>query len=132
MKTENLEVLDSVFTERVLKMKNNVGSNFLHIAVIMESVKLVEFLLVKGIFPDEKNEVGFTPLHYALTRRNLSIIRALLEGGANPDELDIQGMSPKMYARMYCFKEAEELFEQFEKGNSLQFFVQNEFSQRTN
>ncbi len=54
----------------------------LHVAVVNQSLELVEFLLEHGADANARNAAGRTPLHHAVQRRDLELIRVLLVAGA--------------------------------------------------
>lgn len=59
-------------------------------------VKLIKYLLEKGINPNETNdhEGKSTPLHYAVANYKVDSIRTLISGGADLSILDHQGKTP--------------------------------------
>lgn len=82
------------------------GFTALHLAIIKERYKVVEFLLSKGANINKKQEVfsmtkvvdGFTPLMLAIISSNYKIIDLLLSNNADPNISDDSGRTAIMYS----------------------------------
>jgi ankyrin repeat protein/TPR repeat protein len=57
-------------------------------------VKVLEWLLGKGVDVNSKSKNGRTPLHAAATHARLDMISFLLDHGADPNAVDEQGRTP--------------------------------------
>ena len=85
----------------VLKVRNYRDENFnsnLHIAVLNDSIKLVNYFLNKKLDPNGVNNEGKTPLHLAMKKGNKNIIELLIKNGANTEFKDKKGKIPIDYA----------------------------------
>jgi ankyrin repeat protein len=56
----------------------------LHPAVIVGSVKLVDYLLTQGVDPNEKQKWGITPLEQAVRSQRPEVAKLLVAGGVTP------------------------------------------------
>jgi ankyrin repeat protein len=62
-------------------------------------MEIVEFLVSRGVKPDERDEKGQTPLAYAEEKGKKGIVQALLNlDTVDPDSNDLEGKSPFYYA----------------------------------
>ncbi len=59
------------------------GMNALHCAVSNNEIKMIKYLMKKGIHIDQVRAVGGTPLFDALEEGKMEIVRLLVESGAN-------------------------------------------------
>ena len=85
----------------IVKVRNYRDENFnsnLHIAVLKDSIKLVQYFLNKKIDPNIVNKEGKTPLHLAMKKGNKNIIELLIKNGADTDFKDKKGKIPIDYA----------------------------------
>ena len=85
----------------VVKLKNYRDENFnsnLHIAVLSDSIKLVQYFLDKKLDPNGVNKEGKTPLHLAMQKGNRNIIELLIKSGSKPQFKDKKGKIPIDYA----------------------------------
>ena len=60
-------------------------------------LKIIKYLLSKGVNPDLPNNQGVTQLHLACEKQYLKIMEFLLECGANPNSKDNFGRTPSHY-----------------------------------
>ena len=85
----------------VVKVRNYRDENFnsnLHIAVLKDSIKLVNYFLSKKLDPNGVNKEGKTPLHLAMKKGNKKIIDLLIKNGSNTEFKDKKGKIPIDYA----------------------------------
>ena len=66
----------------------------LHIAVMNNSYKFVDYFIKNKINVNKKNKRGRTPLHMAINSGNNEIIKLLLDSGADINIKDKEGISP--------------------------------------
>ena len=64
---------------------------------------MVEFLIGKGVNPNEMDDDKITPLGWATIANNLSMVQALLARGAEVNHVDNFGMTPLLYAASIDF-----------------------------
>lgn len=81
------------------------GETPLHVAALNGKVKVVEYLLSKGVAPNVRDKRGRTPLHMAALRGHLSVIEALLKAGADPNARDEDGNTPLHYAAVVGYED---------------------------
>jgi hypothetical protein len=92
---DSLQNLDVSLTRNLLEQGADInilqgGQTPLHIAVLINSPDLVQFLLAKGANPNSLNSLNFTPLYIALggssgEAKYSNIAMLLLQAGANPN-----------------------------------------------
>ena len=60
----------------------------MHVAVNRKvvDIKLVRYLISKGIKADEKNKFGHTSLYYAYLNKNEKVISELIKSGASNEK----------------------------------------------
>jgi len=88
-------------TNDIVKIRNYRDQNFnsnLHISVLNNSYKLVEYFLNKKLNPNAVNKDGRTPLHLAMKKGNIDIIELLIKNGASREFKDKKGKIPIDYA----------------------------------
>jgi hypothetical protein len=66
----------------------------LHMAVLKNSYKFVDYFIKKKLDVNKKNKEGNTPLHLAIKIGNYDIIKLLLDNGANILIKNKKGLSP--------------------------------------
>ena len=66
----------------------------LHMAVLKNSYKFVDYFIKKKLDVNKKNKKGDTPLHLAIKFGNYDIIKLLLDNGANIAIKNKKGLSP--------------------------------------
>ena len=66
----------------------------LHIAVMKNSYKFVDYFIKNEININKKNKRGKTPLHLAINNGNYEIIKLLLDNGADVNIKDKGGVTP--------------------------------------
>ncbi|ADO67353.1 hypothetical protein crov319 [Cafeteria roenbergensis virus] len=83
---------------------NNNNENLIHIIVRTASgtienkrLKIIEYLVSKGLNPDLPNNQGITPLHLACEKQYSEIIIFLLKCGSDPNSKDNYGRTPTHY-----------------------------------
>lgn len=80
--------------ENLTIKENNYHTTALHIAVMNDSPKVIQFLIVHGMDPNIKNIGGETPLHIAASDNSLDCAKILLENGADPNIKDEHEHTP--------------------------------------
>lgn len=93
----SLQVLDVALKENIdLNFKNTRSQTLLHVAVLSNSLTMVEKLLESSsIDPNLQNNYGATPLHLAAQKKYISIIRKLLKNKTiNPNLKDGNERTP--------------------------------------
>ncbi len=88
---------DTEIEPEIIKTNNYRDSELntnLHIAVLKDSPKFVEYFLCKNVDPNSKNKNGDTPLHLAMKFDNIDIIELLLEFGAKVNIKNDKGITP--------------------------------------
>ncbi len=93
----NLEKLESMLSENTdVEIVNSLGSSLLHKAASCGQMKVVEYLIEKGIDVNKKDNSGITPLLVAISVKNEPIISILKKQGAkaNFDIIYPDGLSP--------------------------------------
>lgn len=93
---------------------NENNDNLIHITVrtsggtIEEKrLKIIKYLVSKGLNPDLPNNQGVTPLHLACEKQYSEIIVKLLEFGSDPNSKDNYGRTPIHYLVSGLIKEWE-------------------------
>lgn len=82
-----------------LTLRDELGMNLIHYAVVMNDVPTVEHMLaVTGYTINEPDSRGLTPLHLAIRITADDVIDTLLHFGANLNLQNLQGMTPLMEA----------------------------------
>ncbi|CAG9336293.1 unnamed protein product [Blepharisma stoltei] len=76
------------------KTHEKVNASILFRAVLEENIKLVNFLLSKGVNPNITNNIGETPLHHAADNSLLEIATNLIHYSADPNSETIDGETP--------------------------------------
>ena len=67
------------YDDNIIKEKDNLGRNLLYIAAKNGFYDICEFLLAKGLDPNETQKTNSTPLHAAAYYNHYNIVRLLLE-----------------------------------------------------
>ncbi|KAF5237668.1 hypothetical protein FANTH_10695 [Fusarium anthophilum] len=87
------------------------GMTPLHHASEKGSKAIVEYLLARGVKPDEKDAKGRTPLSYAAEKGKSDVVEALLcAKGVDSDSKDLRGKSPFYYAVLSGKDETADIF----------------------
>jgi len=73
----------------------------LHVAVLENSLKAVEFLLSDRVPINKTNKRQETALHWACRSGNLKMVELLLRQGASPSQEDCRGNTPVHWAAQY-------------------------------
>ena len=74
VKDGELKILEEKLTYLDTEIKNNEGYTLLHEAVNVSNYRIVDFLLLKGMDPNERTEDGSTSLHIAVKAGDVDII----------------------------------------------------------
>ncbi len=88
------EIDNKKYYIKLKDLKDKDGNNNLHLSVIKNLEKFVEYFLEKGINPNSKNNYGETSLHLAMKNNNEKIIEMLLNKGADISIYDNDGYTP--------------------------------------
>ena len=85
LKKNNYKIYDLLLNSPFLYLnyQNKDGDSYLHLAVKNQLVKIVKYLVEKGIKINIQNKKGNTALHIAYETGNNSIIKYLIEHGIN-------------------------------------------------
>ena len=86
---------------KIINVRNYRDENFnsnMHIAVLNNSIKLVNYFIDKNSNLNITNEEGKTPLHLAMQKGNIKIIQLLMKHGADKEFKDKKGKTPIFYA----------------------------------
>ncbi len=67
---------------------NQLGYNFLHLAILGKNRAMAETILSGGIGIESATKAGFTPLMLALQNKDPEMTRFLLESGADPNAVN--------------------------------------------
>ncbi|XXH05644.1 hypothetical protein Hte_012079 [Hypoxylon texense] len=95
----DVEQIETAISEgRVLDVKDESGSTYLHLAVESQNYKLVELLLEYGVSPNATDNSASTYLHLAVKSQNYKLVKLLLQYGASPNAKDNSGSTPLNYA----------------------------------
>ena len=71
----------------------NYNTN-LHLAVLKNSYKFVEYFIKKKLNVNKRNKNGDTPLHLAMKNGDFDIIKLLLDNGASIKIKNKKGITP--------------------------------------
>lgn len=82
------------FTANELDRKDSDGNTPLHLAVRMQSLEMVEFLISKGCNVNISNNSGDTPLHFAYAKASKEIIEVLIKNKAETNKKNKAGKTP--------------------------------------
>ena len=80
--SKSIEIAKLFHIDDLIYSYNIFGNTLLHLAVNIESLEMVKYLLDLGHFVDPFDFYKRTPLFYALKQDNLEIINVLLKKGA--------------------------------------------------
>ncbi len=96
MQTGKLEQFkELVIAEPTLvNVKDSLGENLLHKAVLSGNAEALEFLLNRGFGVNEKNNSDVTALHEAAGRGHLDMVEMLMVHGAEVDTCDMRAFTP--------------------------------------
>lgn len=78
--------INQVKREKNFEYTDIGGNNGLHIAVQFSNLRMVKFLVGKGIDINKKNEMQVTPLHKAINFSSIEVLRYLVKAGAKIDQ----------------------------------------------
>ena len=98
------EIDNKKYYIKLKDLKDKDGNNNLHLSVIKNLEKFVEYFLEKGINPNSKNNYGETSLHLAMKNNNEKIIEMLLNKGADISIYDNDGYTPFEFANKKIIK----------------------------
>lgn len=66
-----------------INMPLTQGNTLLHLAIKLNSIKLLNIFIKAGLILDLANEMGETPLHMAVNNHKIKMIQALVEAGCD-------------------------------------------------
>ncbi|KAL3880103.1 hypothetical protein ACJMK2_032372 [Sinanodonta woodiana] len=84
----SIEYIDLAINEWMLNVQNNLFQTPLHIAVLTDTVSVVERLVSKNARIDLQDHHGNTPLHLACAKGNLKIASVLLESSLRKQAIE--------------------------------------------
>ena len=93
----NLILANSNSTSEIINVKRFRDVNYntnLHMAVLKNSYKFVDYFIKKKLNVNKKNKNGDTPLHLAIQIGDYDIIKLLLDNGANLTIKNKKGITP--------------------------------------
>ena len=93
----NLILANSTSRNELINVKRFRDVNFntnLHIAVLKNNYKFVDYFIKKKLNINKKNKNGDTPLHLAIQKGDYDIIKLLLDNGANIKIKNKKGITP--------------------------------------
>jgi ankyrin repeat protein len=91
----NLEAAEYLLANGADASVEVFGRNLIHVAAHEGQVRMVPFLLERGLEIDRQDNSGWTPLHSAAWMGHIETIRELLRHGADRSVLNQQGLTPK-------------------------------------
>ncbi|CAG0916321.1 unnamed protein product [Notodromas monacha] len=92
--TSGYESSHRSFLERGYAARRIAGASKLRMAVSLNSIHMVELLLMKGVNPNNQDDKGRSPLHLAAARGFGEVVELLLRNGADPNIEDCRGNIP--------------------------------------
>ncbi|XP_058793730.1 putative ankyrin repeat protein RF_0381 [Phymastichus coffea] len=78
----------------LIRYKNQLGENLLHLAVKYNFEESIELLIKHGLNIDSTDSCNRTPLHFAITFKNESIVKCLLKHNPITNTKNLYGKSP--------------------------------------
>ena len=116
----NLILANSNSRSELINVKRFRDVNYntnLHMAVLKNSYKFVDYFIKKKLNINKKNKNGDTPLHLAIQQGDYDIIKLLLDNGANIKIKNKKGITPFDLAdkEMRLAFNLEDLFNNFNK-----------------
>jgi ankyrin repeat protein len=81
--------------------RETVDIPFLHLAVIEEQLRIVEYLVANGATMESKDSNGLIPLHHAIINNRSEIVKYLVENHANIETEDNNGRTLVHVAIIY-------------------------------
>lgn len=113
----NCESLKMFFNsnEVNVNVRNSRGMTPLHLAVHLESIEIIKYLVSVGADVNAKNDEGVTPLHLAVRTGNIEILTFLLSNGANVHVENNEKLTPLDLA---ILKNNIEILDKFENVNA--------------
>ena len=116
----NLILVNSNSNSEIINVKRFRDVNYntnLHMAVLKNSYKFVDYFIKKKLNINKRNKNGDTPLHLAIQKGDYDIIKLLLDNGANIKIKNKKGITPFDLAdkEMRDAFNLEDLFNNFNK-----------------
>jgi ankyrin repeat protein len=95
-KNENRTLLAELLIKNGADVKalNGKNTTILHVAILMQNLKLAELLIDKGANVNAVNTDGNTPLHMAARNKNLKAVELLIDKGANVNAVNKDENTP--------------------------------------
>jgi hypothetical protein len=93
-----------VRTSDVISMQTSSGQSLLHLAVLLDFIDVVDFLLDHRIDVDLRDKNGYTALHFAAVTRSVACTRRLLAATADTDIVDARGRTAQDIAPKHFFR----------------------------
>jgi len=91
-------VLVKAFAEKGASLTKVHDTTLFHMAAAYASLPILDFLLSKGLSPDEKNGYGGTPLMVAASSNRLDVVKWLIAHGANVNARTRDGGTALFYS----------------------------------
>jgi hypothetical protein len=107
VRTKNLENCRAMLNQNHTRVLNSTwimgvnGQSPLHVAVLANSLDIVNLLLKTGFDVNNKNCLGRTPLMLAIAQGNVDIADSLVSAGASLTEIDFMGRSALHFADLF-------------------------------
>ncbi|KAK9744715.1 Ankyrin repeats (3 copies) [Popillia japonica] len=102
---EMVEYLLNTFTQINVNVCDSEWCSPIHLAVLIENLSIVKFLVEKGALVNSCNAGRQTPLHFAAKLGNVKIVNYLLDNGANINMFDMDDRSPLSLAVLHEYED---------------------------
>jgi len=90
----HLDLMEYLLNNGLRNIGTSNNDSLLHLAIKVDDIDTVTFLINENMDVNEQNKYGETPLHVAANKIHVELIKILVDAGADTNALDVRNNSP--------------------------------------